>query len=107
MSQPRRRGNKKPITASRVLAEVTGHDRRLRAAIEEQTLNVHVAEMIYDARTKASLSQLELAKLVGTTQSVISRLEDADYDGHSLTMLQRIAEALHRRLEVRMVPVAA
>lgn len=37
------------------------------------------------------LSQRELAKLVGTTASVICRLEDADYDGHSLSMLIRIA----------------
>lgn len=41
---------------------------------------------------------------MGTTQSVISRLEDADYEGHSLTMLQRIAEALHQKVEVRLIP---
>jgi hypothetical protein len=35
---------------------------------------------------------------VGTTQSVVSRLEDDDYDGHSLTMLARIAAALGKRL---------
>jgi hypothetical protein len=40
---------------------------------------------------------------VKTTQSVISRLEDADYERHSLTMLQRIADALNCRLEVRFV----
>jgi len=42
--------------------------------------------------------------LVGTTQSVISRLEAADYTGHSLGMLRRIANALHCRVEVRFVP---
>ena len=46
--------------------------------------------------------QKELADLIGTTQSVISRLEDADYEGHSLTMLSRIARALNKSLEVRM-----
>jgi transcriptional regulator with XRE-family HTH domain len=61
--------------------------------------------MILKAREAAQLTQAQVAKLVGTTQSVISRLEDADYEGHSLTMLQRIAEALNRRLEVRLVPV--
>jgi transcriptional regulator with XRE-family HTH domain len=49
-------------------------------------------------RSDAKLSQSELAKLVGTTQSVVSRLEDDDYDGHSLTMLARIAAALGKRL---------
>jgi transcriptional regulator with XRE-family HTH domain len=42
---------------------------------------------------------------VGTTQSVISRLESAEYESHSLTMLQRIATALKQDLEVRFVPM--
>ncbi len=55
----------------------------------------------------AGLTQAKLAELVGTTQSVISRLEDADYEGHSLSMLQRVAEALHRRIDIRFVPEVA
>lgn len=39
----------------------------------------------------------------GSTQSVIARLEDADYGGHSLTMLRRIAEAIGYDVEVRFV----
>ncbi len=66
-----------------------------------------VAAQVYEIRTKAGLSQAKLAKLVGTTQSVISRLEDADYDGHSLNMLRRIAAALHCEVEVRLVPQRA
>ena len=84
-----------------------GNDRKLRARIDEQKLNVRVAEMIYAAREDAGLSQAELAKLIGTTQSVISKLEDADYEGHSLSMLKRIGGALHQRLEVRFVPEPA
>ena len=48
--------------------------------------------------------QAELAKRVGTTQSVISRLENADYKGRSLTMLQRIASALNHQIELRLIP---
>lgn len=55
-------------------------------------------------RTEAGLSQRELAKKVGTTASAICRLEDADYEGHSLSMLRRIAAALGRRVEIRFVP---
>ena len=44
--------------------------------------------------------------LVGTTASVICQLEDADYSGRSLTMLQRIAAALSTRIELRFVPIA-
>jgi hypothetical protein len=47
-----------------------------------------------------------LAKLVGTTPSAICRLEDADYEGHSLAMLNRIAAALKQRVEIRFVPVS-
>jgi transcriptional regulator with XRE-family HTH domain len=57
----------------------------------------------YDLRSKASLTQAALADLVGTTPSVISRLEDAGYEGHSLAMLRRIAVALNRRLEIRFL----
>jgi len=41
----------------------------------------------------------------GISKSVICRLEDADYDGHSLSLLKRIAEALDKRVEIRFVPV--
>jgi transcriptional regulator with XRE-family HTH domain len=60
---------------------------------------------IYQLREKAGLSQAQLAKRVGTTQSVISRLEDADYEGHSLAMLTRIAAAVEKRVEIRFVPI--
>ena len=75
------------------------------AALEEERENARIARLIFKSRTKAHLSQRELAALVGTATSVISRLEDADYEGHSLTMLRRIAKALNRRLEVRFLPL--
>ena len=90
--------------ATRILDRVTGKDRRLRKMIAEETLNARVAAMIHEARARAGLTQTQLAELIATKQSVIARLEDADYDGHSLTMLQRIAEALGQRLEVSFVP---
>ncbi len=62
-----------------------------------------VARQIHALRTKAGLTQKELAVLAGTTPSVISRLESADYSGHSMAMLRRIAAALDKRVEVRFV----
>jgi predicted transcriptional regulator len=53
------------------------------------------------------LTQTELARLVGTTQSVIARLEDADYQGHSLSMLSRVARALNKRVDIRFVGLRA
>jgi len=72
----------------------------LAAAVEEESFNADIAQQVHDLRTEAGFSQKELAQLVGTQQSVISRIEDADYDGHSLTMLRRIAAALNKRLRV-------
>ncbi len=77
------------------------------ASLEEERLNAKIAREIYDLRSAAALSQRQLADLVGTTASVICRLEDADYEGHSLSMLQRIATALKKRVEVRFVPLPA
>lgn len=70
----------------------------LKEAYEQVKIDFFIADMIRDAREEAGLSQTQLAKLVGTQQSVISRLEDADYEGHSLSMLQRIAKALGKTL---------
>ena len=75
------------------------------AELEQIRADDAVARKIYELRTKAGMSQRAFAKLVGTTASVICRLEDADYEGHSLAMLNRIAAALHRRVEIRFVPL--
>ena len=73
-------------------------------AIEKEKKRLEIAEQIYAIRTKAKLSQQQLAKKVGTTQSVISRLENAEYSGHTLSMLNKIAMALGHEVEVRLVP---
>jgi len=44
---------------------------------------------------------------VGTKQSAIARLEDADYDGHSLSMLQKIAGALNQKVEIKFSAIAS
>ena len=90
--------------ALKLLKGVTGSSAGVKAGIAQAKTNFEVAQMIYDARTKAGLSQSELADLIGSKQPVIARLEDADYEGHSLTMLQRIAVALEQSLELRFVP---
>ena len=81
-----------------------GKPGRLKS-LEEGRANEEIARKIYELRTAAGLTQGQLAKLIGTTASVICRLEDADYEGHSLAMLRRIGAALHQRVEIRFVPV--
>jgi DNA-binding XRE family transcriptional regulator len=79
-------------------------DKNRRARIDNDVMNCEVAALIFAARRRARLTQQQLADLVGTSQPTIARLEDADYDGHSLTMLRRIATALGQTLELRFVP---
>lgn len=87
-----------------ILKERLGIDPRTDAAVQAWAEPFRVAQLIYDARTEAGLTQSELAEMIGTTQSVISQLEDADYEGHSLAVLRRVADALGRHVEIRLVP---
>jgi DNA-binding XRE family transcriptional regulator len=73
------------------------------AQLKDARTEDELARKIYKLREQAGLTQARLAKMIGTTESVISRLEDSDYKGHSLTMLRRIAEALGKRVEIRFV----
>ena len=95
---------KKTADALKILDKMIGDDHEQRKLIEEATLNCRVAHMIYDARTAAGLTQARLAELISTSQPTIARLEAADYEGHSLSMLQRIAAALHRPLVISFGP---
>lgn len=85
----------------KVLERLTGKSAGVRQDIANARINLKVTQMIHDARTKAGLSQRELAERAGSRQSVIARLEDADYRGHSLSMLQRIGNGLGQHLELR------
>ena len=87
-----------------ILDRMVGKDAELGRLIAEESVNAAVARMIYEARTKAGLTQRQLAERIGTKQPVIARLEDADYEGHSLSMLTRIAAALDQTIVLRMAP---
>jgi len=80
------------------------NDPEMAELLQSEREKSEVAREIYNIRKKAGLTQARLAKEVGTTQSVISCLESADYNGHSLGILRRIAHALHCRVEVHIVP---
>jgi len=68
-----------------------------RAEVEQ---DFALGQLIYDLRTRAGLSQRELAKRIGTTQSVISRLEEGGGARNRLDTLARVATALDRHLVV-------
>lgn len=69
----------------------------VRAGIEQ---DLALGQLIYDLRTAAGLSQRELAQRMGTTQSVISRLEEGGGARNRIDTLARVATALDRHLVV-------
>ncbi len=63
-----------------------------------------VALQLAILRRQAGLSQKELARRVRTSQQQICRLESPNYEGHSLSMLRRVARELHARIRVVIEP---
>lgn len=72
----------------------------LADAVDAARIAADIAEEIYQARTESGLTQKQLAARIGTQQSVIARMEDADYQGHSVSMLRKIAAATGKRLGI-------
>jgi ribosome-binding protein aMBF1 (putative translation factor) len=91
---------------AKMLRKKLAADPRLAAAVARESFKLDMAQKIFAARTEAGLTQKQLADRIGTSQSVIARMEAADYDGHSLKMLTKIAGALslHLRVEFDSMP---
>jgi D-serine deaminase-like pyridoxal phosphate-dependent protein len=73
-----------------------------------------VAIQIASLRKRCGLSQKELARRLKTSQQQVSRLESPSYEGHSLSMLRRVADVLGASVHVEIkrksratVPVVA
>jgi ribosome-binding protein aMBF1 (putative translation factor) len=78
---------------SKVVEERARRSATYRKTFERTLHQIDLALLIREMREDAGLTQVELARKAGTKQSVIARLEDAEYTGHSLMMLERIAGA--------------
>ncbi len=64
-----------------------------------------VALQVAALRKEAGLSQKDLERKLKTSQQQISRLENPSYEGHSLSMLRRVAKALHADVKVTLAPI--
>ncbi|MBI4965189.1 MAG: helix-turn-helix domain-containing protein [Desulfomonile tiedjei] len=84
--------------------EFVGNDPESMALFKEYEVKADIGQQVYDLRTRSGMTQAQLAELVGIAESVIHDLEEADYEGDSLTMLVRIASVLNQKIEVRFVP---
>jgi DNA-binding XRE family transcriptional regulator len=99
--------SERPLTrdAVEILKRRMGWTEEDQAASARYREELDIAQYAYDLRTAAGLTQAELARMVGTSASVIDRVEEADYPGHSLTILRRIAAALGKRVVVQIEDV--
>lgn len=79
-------------------------DRKFREEYEKADAEFAIIEELIRARTKAKLSQTQVAKRIGTTQSAIARLEGGNVSP-SLSTLRRYAQATGTRLHLELVPV--
>jgi DNA-binding XRE family transcriptional regulator len=84
----------KPDALDSLIDELYGHDPEALERIERHEENGRIAMDLYALRKEHGLTQAELARKVGTNPAVICRLEDEEYEGHSVRMLRRIADAL-------------
>lgn len=93
--------------ALQILGKRMAKSPRLQRMVEEEQVNLQAAHAIREARAKAGLSQATLARKIGTRQSAIARLESAEYRGHTLKMLERIALACKRHVRVEFEPAGS
>ncbi len=104
----KKQNSKKGTTdAVEILNRRFGNSAEARAEIEQMTQDLTIGSQIYALRKAAGLTQTQLAERVGTTQSIISDLERAEYQGHTMQMLRRIASALDLQVQVSFIPAAS
>jgi len=84
------------------LAAMNSEERiRFDAAAEEEEARLRLAELVYEARTSAGLTQAALAARIGSQQSVISAIENGA-QVPTFGMMRRIARALDRTLSIEL-----
>jgi len=75
-------------------------NKKFRSEFQDEYEKLSIGEQLLQLRTKAGLTQSEVAKRVGTTASAISRYENAEYDRYEIRTLRKIAEACGGRLHL-------
>jgi len=79
-------------------------DPKFRERFKDEYQNLYIGEQIAQARLRAKLTQVALAKRIHTTKSAVSRYESAAYRGYGIGLLSRVAEACGARLRVSFIP---
>jgi ribosome-binding protein aMBF1 (putative translation factor) len=90
--------------ALKIINSMMKNDPELQEMVRESSISAQVADIVYQTRESAGLSQEQLAALVGINPSVIAKLEDAEDLVDCLSILAKITVALDRHLEIRLIP---
>lgn len=75
-------------------------NKKFKRDFDQEYKNLIISEKIAELRHKAHLTQEQLAKKIHTTKSAISRYESNNYEGFSISLLQKIAVACGADLRV-------
>ena len=78
-------------------------DSEINKEYETQREEFQVASEVIKARTKAKMTQAELARKIGTKTPAISRLESPGYGKASFTTLKKIAHVLGYEVQVKFI----
>ena len=92
------------LNTVRTYSDTLLEDKHFREKFEREYKNLVISEKIAQLRHKAHLTQDELAQKVRTTKSAISRYENNDYQGYSVSLLQKIASACGADLRISFIP---
>lgn len=88
--------------ALKIMTARYGHQPGWEEGIEAERRRFAIGEMIRELREARGLTQAQLARRARTSQSAISRLEDADYAALKLETLRKVAAALDAPLTIGM-----
>jgi DNA-binding XRE family transcriptional regulator len=74
-----------------------------KAHYQKERQALKLAMKIAKLREKKGLSQQQMAKLMGTSQQAVSRIESGEYEGFTLKTLEKIAEATGTKVKIEFV----
>ncbi len=103
--QPTARKGRGTSDALEIMDRLWGNEPGFRAGVARERAKLHLGEKIRDAREAEGLTQAQLARQVGTTQSAIARLEAAEYTNFKLETILKITAALRGELRVQFPAV--
>ena len=100
MSQEKKWKHRQRVDVAALVAERSKRDPEFRAAYEEAAERHNIARKLAKLREASGLSQREVAEMLHTSQAQISRIERADYEGHTISTLKKYLRAVGASMSI-------